>query len=92
MRISLDTSDPEEIKAADKALKAEGWQLDKVTTNPTTMAKAIARYGGTVRDIFYRIRDLGIREISVETLGTKNYDPSKMHEDIFVEEGKAVYS
>lgn len=93
MRISLDTSDPEEIKAANDALKAEGWQLDKVTTNPTTMAAAIrtGKYGSTPYDVFCYIRDLGIQEISVETLGTQNYNPDNMSAERFFEEGRAVY-
>jgi len=69
MKIFLDTADFEEIKAADKT-----GLIDGVTTNPSLIRKS----GEKPFDVYRKIRDLGITDISMEV---PSMDAAAMLED-----------
>lgn len=61
MRIFLDTADTETIK---NHLKTG--LIDGVTTNPTLIMKS----GRNPEDVYQELKDLGVRDISMEVMGT----------------------
>ena len=61
MQIFLDTADTEVIKK-----HIETGLIDGVTTNPSLIMKS----GRNPDDVYQEIRDLGIRDISMEVMGT----------------------
>ena len=61
MQIFLDTADTEVIKKHN-----ETGLIDGVTTNPSLIMKS----GRNPDDVYQEIRDLGIRDISMEVMGT----------------------
>ncbi len=97
VKIFVDTANPKEIKEIHESIKKDGGRgLDGVTTNPTSMANYILdeeKNGRhlTPKDVAFEIRDLGIKDISVETLGTPDYNPNNMTSDYFREESLVIH-
>lgn len=88
MRISLDTGDPADVR---KVLDA-GFELDGVTTNPTHIRRTYASKSGTYHGIVKEFRDLGVRDISVETIGCPDYTQASESADAYVEEGRIMHA
>ncbi len=88
MQISIDSGDPKEIEQ----VLEWGFPINKVTSNPTTVSKTIMRDGGTVRDVVDKIRDtVGVTvPVSVETIGTPDYNPHNMDPEYFVREAFTI--
>lgn len=82
MRIFLDTGDPGEVQ---EVLKY-GFELDGVTTNPTLIGKIYGSRAGSYREIVEAFRELGIRDISVETIGCPDYTPQTEDVEEYVKE------
>lgn len=83
----MDSGDPEQVQQ----VLDRGYTLHKITTNPSTISKTIARDGGRVRDVVERIIEIAPNiPISVETIGTRDYDPAHMDPQIFFDEAVEI--
>ena len=92
MKIYLDTSNVEEIRKAQLALKEVGSKLGGITTNPTTASQYAAETGREPKDIFLEIATVVDGKISVETIGTDDYNPRNIAVDQLVEEAHEIAS
>ncbi len=90
MLMSLDSGDPLEIEQ----VRTWRFTLDKITSNPTTISGTMKRDGGTVYDVAMRIRDAVGPEapVSIETLGTPDYNPGNMNPEYFAKEAREIDS
>ena len=73
MKIFLDTAETELIRKYN-----ETGLLDGITTNPTLIMKS----GRQPRDVYQEIKDIGIRDISMEVVGNA---------DEMIEEGTNLF-
>lgn len=90
MKIYLDTSNIEETRKAQLALKEVGSKLDGITTNPTTASQYAAATGREPKDIFLEIASIVDGPISVETIGCDDYDPKSITVDRLLEEAQEI--
>ncbi|MBI2675491.1 MAG: hypothetical protein HYX24_03465 [Candidatus Aenigmarchaeota archaeon] len=94
MKIYIDTADIDEIKEAYST-----GNLDGVTTNNTSAAAYAKKKGrrmspNNVRDMAYEIADVfeGDCSISIETVGTPDFNPSNISVQQIVDEVGVIYS
>lgn len=94
MKLYLDTSDIKEIREADERLKTVGARLDGVTTNPSLAARIAKGSERALKEIFLDIanylKDVN-GPVSVEALGTTNYDPKNVSSGRFVYEARKIH-
>ena len=88
-KIFLDTGNPKDV---DKAIDDQDFLFDGVTTNPTLISKVYSGRDATYRDIIREFRELGIRDISVETIGCPGYTAQSERVDVYVEEARIMHA
>src|SRR3989338_6603931 len=91
MKIFLDSSNVEEIQKAQQALKSVGSHgLDGITTNPSLASQYAMQSGRKPKDIFLDIAKIVNGPISVQTLGTQDYDPRTVSAEHFLKEAREI--
>jgi len=89
MLISLDTGDPSEVRR----VKEWGFPIDKITSNPTTIAATMKRTRDSVYDVAMHLRDeAGHVPISIEAIGSESYDSSRLGSATFIREAEIIDS